>query len=97
MNTPGRSIHITIQVVIERDDGGYHAFCPALKGLHVQGNTEGEATDAVKDAILAYLESLIKHGDPIPVGITQSDPCETAERGGEKCRAYTESLALSAV
>ena len=60
-----------VQVVIEPDGTGFHAYCPALKGLHTCGDTEEEALQNAKDAATAYLRSLMKHGDPIPIGITQ--------------------------
>ena len=56
-----------LMVVIEPDGEGFHAFCPALKGLHVSGATEEEALVNVRDAATAYLRSLIRHGDPIPL------------------------------
>jgi len=58
-----------IEITVEPDDDIFHAYCPALKGLHTCGDTEEKAFDNAKDAAVAYLLSLIKHGDPIPVGI----------------------------
>jgi predicted RNase H-like HicB family nuclease len=57
-----------VRVMVEKDEGSYHAFCPDLKGLHVDGDTPEEAFAVAKDAVAAYIESLIRHGDPIPVG-----------------------------
>lgn len=55
-------------VVLEREaDGGFHAFCPALKGCHSEGDTIDEAVSNVREAIEAYLESLAARGEPIPV------------------------------
>ena len=57
--------HYTI--ILDREpDGGFHAFCPALKGCHSQGDTLDEATDNIREAIGAYLESVTAHGEPIP-------------------------------
>ena len=54
-------------VIFEREaDGGYHAYCPALKGCHSQGDSIDEAMDNAREAIEAYLESLRAHGEPIP-------------------------------
>lgn len=58
-----------IEIIVEPDDDIFHAYCPALKGLHTCGNTEEEAFDNAKDAAIAYLLSLIKHRDPIPIGV----------------------------
>ena len=54
-------------VILEpEEEGGFHAFVPALKGCHTQGATEAEALANAEEAISAYLESLKAHGDPIP-------------------------------
>ncbi len=46
------------EVVLEpEDDGGYHIFCPALKGCHSYGATKEEAIDKIKEAIELWLES----------------------------------------
>jgi len=62
-------IGFKVEVIVEPDDIGFHAYCPALKGLHTCGDTEEEALRNARDAAIAYLQSSIKHGDPIPVGI----------------------------
>jgi len=54
-------------VIFEKEDnGGYHAFCPALPGCHTQGDTYNEALDNIVDAVKLYIESLRAHHDPIP-------------------------------
>jgi predicted RNase H-like HicB family nuclease len=54
-------------VLLEREeDGGYHAFCPILKGCHSQGETVEEAIENITEAIELYLESLIADHLPIP-------------------------------
>jgi predicted RNase H-like HicB family nuclease len=40
---------------------------PALPGLVTEGDTMEEAREMVKDAIRGYLESLIAHGEEIPI------------------------------
>ena len=57
-----------LAVIEKEEDGNYHGFCPAFKGLHTSGKTVDETIENLKDAAVAYLRSLIKHGDPIPVG-----------------------------
>ena len=61
-------LSLTITVVVEEDGSGYHAYCPALEGVHVYGDTCEEALENSKDAVVAYLDSLVKHNDPLPVG-----------------------------
>lgn len=47
-------------VIIEKDleAGGYVVYCPTLRGCVSQGETEAEAIENVKDAILTYLASI---------------------------------------
>jgi antitoxin HicB len=49
------------------EEGGLVATCPALPGLVTEGDTLEEAREMAQDAISAYLESLHKDGQPIPV------------------------------
>ena len=54
-------------VLLEKEaDGGYHAFCPILKGCHSQGDTVEEAIENITEAIELYLESLMADNLPIP-------------------------------
>jgi len=54
-------------VIIEREeDGGYHAFCPALRGCHSQGDTYEETIQNIQEAIALYIESLKAYSEPIP-------------------------------
>jgi predicted RNase H-like HicB family nuclease len=62
-----RILQLQITVVLEPDGAGFHAFCPALKGLHVDGENESKAIENAKDAIMVYLDSLVLHGDPLPI------------------------------
>ena len=66
--TRGTGVTVKILVILEPDEGGYHAYCPALKGLHVGGDSKEEALDHARDGIILYLNSLTRHGEPLPVG-----------------------------
>jgi predicted RNase H-like HicB family nuclease len=64
---------VKFRVTIEADeDGVFVAECPALPGCVSQGKTRDEAMVNIRDAIQGYLESLKKHGDPIPGPITEA-------------------------
>jgi predicted RNase H-like HicB family nuclease len=55
-------------VILEREeDGGYHAFCPALRGCHAQGATYEEACANIEDAVALYIGSLRAHKEKVPV------------------------------
>jgi predicted RNase H-like HicB family nuclease len=54
-------------VLLEKEqDGGYHAFCPMLKGCHSQGDTFEETIENITEAMELYIESLIADNQPIP-------------------------------
>lgn len=65
-----QTLHLraTLSVVVEKDGNCFHAFCPGLKGLHVDGSTEEEALQNAAQAANCYITSLIRHGDPLPIG-----------------------------
>lgn len=50
-------------------EGGYVVTCPALPGLVTEGDNLEEARTMARDAIRAYLESLRKDGEPIPMDL----------------------------
>lgn len=76
---PGQQrLRLEFAVVIEKDEDRFHAFCPGLKGLHVDGATEEEAMQNAAEAAQCYVASLVRHGDPLPIG-----PYFTAEQEDE--------------
>ena len=54
-----------IGVILEPDEGGFHAFCPGLAGCHTWGATQKEALENLKEAATLYIESMLAHGDPM--------------------------------
>jgi predicted RNase H-like HicB family nuclease len=47
-----------VSVVIEKDEHGYYAFAPELKGCQTQGQTLEETMSNIKEAVELYLETL---------------------------------------
>lgn len=45
-------------VVIERDDHGFYAWCPELKGCQSQGATLDEMMANIREAVELYLETV---------------------------------------
>jgi len=65
VDAQGRRVHYT--VLFERaEEGGYVAHVPALPGLWTQGETLAETRAMVREAILGFIEGLVKPGEPIP-------------------------------
>lgn len=54
-----------LSVVIEKDDDGYFAYCPELKGCVTQGDSFEAVMINMKEAIELYLETL-SHGQNTP-------------------------------
>lgn len=62
-----RMKYLKCEIVVEQDGDGYHGSSEEFPGLHVPGDTMLECLHNVVDAIMAYVESLVKHGDePVP-------------------------------
>lgn len=58
-------------IILEaEEEGGFHVWCPALKGCHSQGETQEEALENIQEAMAAYLESLQDDRLPIPEDVT---------------------------
>jgi len=61
-----------LRVLVEQDeDGKFVATCPTLPGCVSEGHTREAALANIQDAIAGYLESLRKHGEPVPPPITE--------------------------
>ena len=58
---------LTYKIILKPEpEGGYTVLVPSLPGCITYGKTLEEAKKMALDAIKAYLESLKKHGEPIP-------------------------------
>ncbi len=54
-------------VVIEPDEGGFHAYVPSLPGCHTFGDTVEEARKNILEAIELHIQSMLEDGEPVPV------------------------------
>ena len=89
-------IGFKVEVIVEPDEDGFHAYCPALKGLHTCGDTKEEALENAKYAAIAYLQSSIKHGDPIPVGIVmRGEVGDTPKITTKHANRHTQDLEVA--
>jgi predicted RNase H-like HicB family nuclease len=62
----------SFKVVVEPDEGGYHAFCPALRqyGAVTQGTTEQEALKNINEVVQMIVDELLEEGKPLPTAST---------------------------
>ena len=58
----------TFKVVVEPDQGGYHAYCPALRqfGAVTQGATEAEALKNINEVVQMIMDELKQDGIDLP-------------------------------
>ena len=56
----------TVRPLTAKDGGGFLIEYPGLPGCVSDGDTEEEAIRNGRDAVLSYLRSCVKHGDPVP-------------------------------
>ena len=56
----------TVRPLTEEDGGGYLIEYPDLPGCMSDGPTPADAIANGRDAVLTYLRSCERHGDPIP-------------------------------
>lgn len=72
-----KQLHYTV-ILEHEEDGGYHAFVPALKGCHSQGDSLDDALVNIREAIEVYLESLKAEGLALPEEDILIKPVEVA-------------------
>lgn len=63
-----------VTVIIEKDEDAFHVHSPDLKGLHICAETREEALNAAAHGTIAYLETMIDQGLPIPSTVVQHKP-----------------------
>jgi predicted RNase H-like HicB family nuclease len=47
-----------VNIVIEKDENGYYAYCPQLEGYQTQGDSLEEVLSNIKEAVELYLGTL---------------------------------------
>jgi len=59
-------------IIIEKDEEGYNASCPALQGCYTQGDSYEEAMENIVDAIKLHVKDRQAERENIPVFRTVS-------------------------
>jgi predicted RNase H-like HicB family nuclease len=62
-------VEASFTAVIEPDEGGYHAFVPALPGCHTYGATIEEARANLVEAAALHVEAMLADGEVLPVEV----------------------------
>lgn len=69
-------------VLLERENGTYHAYCPAFPNCRSYGDTKKEAIRNIEISICYRLETLVAKGRPFP---RDGDPALRSETQGREC------------
>lgn len=66
-------------VVIEKaNDESYSAYVPDLPGCVACGDTIEEAKALIKEAVNVHIDSLRRHGEPVPAPAATTDTVHAA-------------------
>ena len=80
----------TFKVVVEPDEGGYHAYCPALRrfGAVTQGTTPAEALKNINEVVHMIVE---ERGIRPVLVVERSGAQRTDQRdGGQRARSEAD-------
>jgi predicted RNase H-like HicB family nuclease len=83
-------------VIIEPDNGSYHAYLPALKGCHTFGATLEEAQTNIVEAMQPHLESMLEMERQFPTIPAQEERKEGSKHGHEKYHHSGDSRSTGA-
>lgn len=70
---------LQVPIVVEPCSGGWYAHSQYLPGLHIDADTPEEALGRAIRAAGLYLESVARHGDPLPAPIKDFEMAADAE------------------
>lgn len=68
-----RCIKIRVRICVEPDGDRYYAYCPELKGVHEDGDSVEAAVYNAKESAHVYIESILRHNDPLPLCVEEID------------------------
>jgi predicted RNase H-like HicB family nuclease len=65
-------------VIIERGQSSFGAYAPDLPGCGVVGSSEQEVRTLIAEAIQLHIDSLRRHGEPVPEPTSIAELVEAA-------------------
>jgi predicted RNase H-like HicB family nuclease len=83
---PTGGLELSFSIIVEPDETGFYAHCPALKGIHVDGKTKKEALDRAVEAAGCYFESMVRRKEAFPI-----DPDLTVRRAPRRSRVHVHA------
>ena len=67
------ALKVRVRICVEPDGDRFYAYCPELKGIHVDGDTVESAVSNAKESALVYIRSVVRHNDPLPLCVEEVD------------------------
>lgn len=83
-----------VPIIVEFDVVNYHSYSPALKGLHMDGETEKEALKNARQAAHAFLKIMIQDEIPIPLVIVSREGAKKLPGKQDKEGYYLEEIVI---
>jgi predicted RNase H-like HicB family nuclease len=71
--SPVLRTHLFPIEVTEEDDGRWSAVCPSLPGCATWAHTRADALRNMREAIEAYVDDMVRAGDPLPADVRVLD------------------------
>jgi predicted RNase H-like HicB family nuclease len=93
--TGKKQLRFSIPIVVKLDSVGFHSYSPALKGLHMDGESQKEALDNAIKAARDYLEILIEDGMPIPLSIFPAQISSQYFEGTQQDGYFIEEIKIN--
>lgn len=89
-----RQLKFKVPIIVQPDGNNYYSYSPALKGLHMDGNTEKEALENAKETAKDFLKIMIRDGIPIPLSILTWEDAKKLPGSKEKEGYHIEEIII---
>jgi predicted RNase H-like HicB family nuclease len=88
-------LKFTVPIIVKFDTVNYHSYSPALKGLHMDGDSEKEALENARKTAKEFLEIMIRENIPIPLSILTREEAETLPFSQQTDGYYLEEIVIN--
>ena len=93
--TEARKLIFRVPIIVEFDTVNYHSYSPALKGLHMDGDSEKEALENARKTAKDFLEIMIRDSIPIPLSILTREEAKRLPASKQKEGYYEEEIVIN--
>ena len=90
-----KTLIFRVPIIVEFDTINYHSYSPALKGLHMDGETEKEALENARKTAKDFLKIMIHDCIPIPLSILTWKEAKKLPASKPKEGYYEEEITIN--